>query len=302
MEPFLNPGDQLLTTAHDYNAIRQTLEFTAERTGASVVVASIPFPIESTDVAAGAILAAASERTKLAVIDHITSPSGLVFPIEEIVDALEPDIPVVIDGAHAPGQVPLSLDTLGVSWYTGNLHKWVCAPKGSAFLNTRADRRDMTVPTVISHGWNAPVNPDSSRYRLLFDWTGTDDMTPWLTIPTALKVVGALEDGGWPSLMRRNRELALAARDLLCQRLEISKPAPDDMVGSMAAFPLPDDVGKNPGGLNALLNYELLDAGFETAVMIWPAWPGRVLRISAHHYNHIEEYAALADELSDLVG
>jgi isopenicillin-N epimerase len=302
MEPFLGPGDELLTTAHDYNAVRQTLEHTAERTGASVVVAEIPFPIESGDQVVQSIDAAVTTRTKLAVIDHVTSPTGLVYPIETIIAHLEPEIPVAVDGAHAPGQVPLALEDLGASWFTGNLHKWVCAPKGAAFLSTRSDRRDMTMPVVVSHGRNATVSPTGSRYRSLFDWIGTDDMSQWLTVPTAIDVVGRLETGGWPALMERNHRMALAARDLLCSRLEIDKPAPDEMVGAMAAIPLPSLGGVDTGSMNSPLVYELLDLGYETAVMVWPEWPSQVLRISAHHYNTLDEYVDLADELSMRVG
>jgi len=302
MEPLLEPGDELLTTSQDYNAIRTILEYAAARTGARVVVADTPFPVPSPDAITAAVVERVSDHTKLAVIDHITSPTGLIFPIEEIVDALEPEVPVVVDGAHAPGQVPLALNGLGASWYTGNLHKWVCAPKGAGFLHTRSDRIDMTVPTIISHGWNQPVPPDGSRYRALFDWLGTDDNSAWLTVPEALRVTGALEPDGWPGLMEKNRALSLHARDILCERLNVAAPAPDVMVGSMAAIPLPDGKGDDPGGLLSPLNYELLEAGFETMVMNWPDWPGQLLRVSAHHYNHIDEYSALAEELIARVG
>ena len=209
---------------------------------------------------------------------------------------------MLVDGAHGPGQVPLALDALGASWYTGNLHKWVCAPKGAAFLHTREDRITETVPTVISHAWNSPIVEGASRYQSLFDWTGTDDMTQWLVVPDALRVVGDLEPGGWPAVMKRNHELALAARDILCAALSIPRPAPDEMVGSMAAFQLPDHRDEDPGGLLSPLNIDLVEVGFETLVMIWPEWPHQVLRVSAHHYNRLEEYEALAETVSGMVG
>ncbi len=302
LEPSLKPGDELLTTSQDYNAVRQTLEYTAMVTGARVVVVDVPFPMETREQVTEAVLGRINDRTKLAVIDHITSPTGVVFPIEDIVQQLEPDVPVLVDGAHAPGQVPLALDALGASWYTGNLHKWLCAPKGSAFLHTRDDKIGMTVPTVISHGWNAPLRPGGSRYQALFDWLGTDDNSPWLTVPDAIRVGDSLEPGGWPALMERNHRLALEARDLLNLRLGTAKTVPDEMVGSMATIPLPDREGADPGGIISPLNLELLDAGFETMVMNWPEWPRQLLRISAYHYNSIEEYAALADELTARAG
>jgi isopenicillin-N epimerase len=302
IEHTLKPGDELLTTVQDYNAIRQILEFTAARHDARVVVAPIPFPIDSPNQVTESILGSTTDRTRLAVIDHVTSPTGLVFPIDQIVSSLEPDIPVLVDGAHGPGQVPVDLRALGASWYTGNLHKWTCAPKGSAFLHTCADRIEDTVPTVISHGWNAPIPEGRSRYWALFDWPGTDDMSQWLVVPDALRVVGGIEPGGWPALMKRNHELALSARDLLCQSLGVVQPAPDEMVGAMAAIPLTDGKGDDPGGDLSPLMFELLADGFETIVMIWPEWPNQLLRVSAAAYNTLDEYRALANRLSDRVG
>jgi isopenicillin-N epimerase len=296
-EPLLRPGDQLLTTAHDYNAVRQILRFTAERTGAEVTVAQIPFPIEDPIQVTKAVLAAVTKRTRLAVTDHVTSPTALVFPIEEIVSALEPEVPVLVDGAHGPGQVPLAIDDLGASWYTGNLHKWVCAPKGAAFLHTRSDRIEMTVPAVISHGYNAEVEGPEDRYRALFDWLGTDDFSAWAVVPDALRVLAALEPGGWDGVMKRNHDLVLEGRRVLSQAVGIPVAAPDEMVGSMASVILPDASGPDPGGELSPLMDELFNAGFSSLVMNWPKWPRQLLRISAHLYNTADDYSALADRL-----
>ncbi len=296
--PTLVAGDEILTTDHDYNAVRQTLEHTAARVGAAVRVVTVPFPMDTPDTVVDAVLGAVGERTRLVVIDHITSPTGLLLPIERIVAALEPDVPVLVDGAHGPGQVALGLDVLGASWYTGNLHKWVCAPKGAAFLHTREDRVESTVPTVISHGWNHPP-AGTSRYHALFDWTGTDDFTPWLVVPDALEVVGGLETGGWPALIDRNHQLVLRGRDVVCEMLGIEAPAPDEMLGSMAGVPLGDHEGGPGEGLLSPLTWLLLDAGFESVVSFWPESPAQVLRLSAHHYNTLAEYEALAVWLSE---
>ncbi|HEY6635293.1 MAG TPA: aminotransferase class V-fold PLP-dependent enzyme [Acidimicrobiia bacterium] len=296
--PTLVPGDEILTTDHDYNAVRQTLEHTAARVGAVVRVVPIPFPIDTPDTAVDAVLGAVGERTRLLVIDHVTSPTGLLLPIDRIVAELEPDVPVLVDGAHGPGQLALDLDGLGASWYTGNLHKWVCAPKGAAFLHTRADRVESTVPTVISHGWNHPP-AGTSRYHALFDWTGTDDFTSWLVVPDAIEVVGGLETGGWPALIDRNHHLVSQGRDVLCEMLGIGAPAPDEMVGSMAGVPLGDHEGGPGEGLLSPLTWRLLDAGFESVVSFWPASPAQVIRLSAHHYNTLAEYEALARWLSE---
>ena len=301
IEPWLEPGDEILTTTHDYNALRQTLEFSAARRRAEVVVAPVPYPIEHPDVVTRIVLDSVTKHTKLAVVDHITSPTGLVFPIAAIVAALEPDVPVLVDGAHGPGQVPVDLDRLGASWYVGNLHKWVCAPKGAAFLHTRGDHLSHTYPVVISHGWNRAEQEPSSRYHAMFDWVGTDDVSSWLVIPDVLQLLERLEPGGWPGLMSRNHRLALRAREILATALDVEAPAPDVMVGAMASLPLPDTTGEDPGGVDSLLTKRLIDAGFEALVMHWPRWPRQVLRVSAHHYNTVEEYEALATVLKTVL-
>ncbi len=297
VEDTFTPGDQLLTTGHDYNAIRQILRFTAERTGAEVVVAKVPFPIDDPARVTESILDAVTLRTRLAVIDHVTSPTALVFPIAEIVAALEPDIPVLVDGAHGPGQVPLDIERLGASWYTGNLHKWTGAPKGAAFLHSRADRRARTVPPVISHGYNAPLSGADDRYQLLFDWLGTDDFSAFAVVPDALSLVGGLEAGGWEAVMKQNHDLALAARRLVADEIDAPIPAPDQMIGAMASIPLPDADGPDPGGDLSPAMDRLFDAGIYAPVLNWPTWPHQLLRISAHLYNTLDEYQTLAAAL-----
>jgi isopenicillin-N epimerase len=296
-ESLLEPGDQILTTAHDYNAVRQILVFTAERTGAEVVVAEVPFPIEGPAQVTAAVEAAVTGRTRLAVIDHVTSPTALIFPIEELVRILEPDVPVLVDGAHGPGQVPLALDELGASWYTGNLHKWVCAPKGAAFLHTRPDRIEMTVPAVISHGYNAEVEGDVDRYHALFDWLGTDDFSPWAVLPEVLRLVGGLEPGGWEGVMKRNHDMVLEGRRIVSAAVEADLPAPDHMIGSMASVVLPDtrDLPRR-SDLSPLMD-QLSGDGFSVMVMLWPGWPRQLMRLSAHLYNTTDDYVALADRL-----
>ncbi len=298
IEPSLSPGDQLLTTAHDYNAVRQGLHFTAERTGAEVVVAEVPFPIDRPSRVTDAVLGSVTSRTRLVLLDHITSPTALVYPVEEIVAALEPEVPVLVDGAHGPGQVRLDLEGLGASWYTGNLHKWTCAPKGAAFLYSRADRRAATLPPVISHGYNAPLGDAADRYRLLFDWLGTDDFSAWAVIPDALDLVGSIEPGGWDAVMKRNHDLAVAARGLLAAAVGTVAPAPEEMIGSMASVLLPDAVGPDPGGDLSPRMGTLFDQGFYALVMSWPTWPRQLLRISSHLYNTLDEYQALASALA----
>ncbi|HET7472718.1 MAG TPA: aminotransferase class V-fold PLP-dependent enzyme [Candidatus Limnocylindrales bacterium] len=239
------PDDELLTDDHEYNATINVLRHVAERDGARVVVARIPFPTTSPDRVVDALLDAVTERTRLALVSHVTSPTALVFPIERIVAELAArGVETLVDGAHAPGMVPVDVQRIGAAWYAANLHKWVCAPKGAAFLHARRDRQPGLRPSTISHGANAPLSDDGpSRYRAEFDWQGTLDPTPWLATPDALRFVGSLVDGGWPAVIERNHALARRTRDILAPVLGVPSDAlpPDEMFGSMVALPMPSD-------------------------------------------------------------
>jgi isopenicillin-N epimerase len=301
------PGDQLLVTDHEYRAVHNALVFAAARAGAEVVVAEIPFPIAGPEVVVEAVLAAVTPRTRLAVIDHITSPTGLVFPIERLVAELdERGIDTLVDGAHGPGMVFIDLDAMAPAYYAGNCHKWLCAPKGAAFLYVRPDRQRLVRPLSISHGASQPLRVGQTRYRLEFDWTGTHDPTAYMCIPEALNTLRGLAPGGWPEIRERNRSLVLAARRLLCETLGIDPPCPEEMIGSMAAVPLPDSGAEADADTLARLVDPLQDRLFdehriEVPVIPWPAPPKRVLRLSAQLYNRFEQYEQLATVLSELL-
>jgi isopenicillin-N epimerase len=300
------PGDELLTNDHEYNATINVLRHVAARDGARVVVAGIPFPLESEDAVVDAILDAVTARTRLALISHVTSPTALVLPVERIVAGLaERGVETLVDGAHAPGMLPLDLDRLGAAWYTGNLHKWVCAPKGAAFLHARRDRQPGIRPNTISHGANAVIDSDDdtgrSRFRAEFDWQGTLDPTAWLAVPDALRFVGGLVDGGWPEVMARNRALTLRARAAMSGALGLAAatPAPDSMLGSMVALPLPTDGplaapagGSSPLDTDPLQRRLLEEHRVEVPIGPWPvpaaessAPPRRLIRVSSALHN-----------------
>jgi isopenicillin-N epimerase len=298
------PGDELLTTTHAYHGCANALAYVAERTGAKVVTADVPFPLNGPETVVEAVLARLTARTRLVLLDHVTSPTGLVFPVERLVPLLQGrGVDVLVDGAHAPGMLPLHLEALGAAYYTGNCHKWLCAPKGAAFLYVRRDRQDQIHPLITSHGRTTP-RTDRSRFRLEFDWCGTSDPTGWLCVPSALRALEALVPGGWPEVMARNHALALAGRRLLCTALGISPPCPEEMLGSLAAVHLPDDAGppRSFFGTDPLQDRLWEERSIEVPVFPWPDRPTRLLRISAQLYNAPEQYAFLAQCLTEMLG
>ena len=282
------PGDELLATSHTYAACRNALDHVASRTGARVVTAALPFPVRDDEEIVAAVMACVSPRTRLALLDHVTSPTALVLPIARLVSQLcSQGVETLVDGAHAPGMVPVALAQLGAAYYTGNAHKWLCAPKGAAFLYARRDRHSGLHPTVISHGYNAGLHAE-------FDWTGAFDPSPWLCVPTVIDYLGKLLPGGWPALMATNRALALEARAHLCDSLGIDPPCPEAMIGSMASLALPAAAA---GAAASRLEGEALAAWFrERGVEIWLSRrPFNLLRVSTQLYNSIAQVGVLAE-------
>ena len=306
------PGDEILTTDHEYNAILNVARHVAARDGARVVVARLPFPAVSEDEVVARIRDATSDRTRLAVISHVTSPTALVLPIERIVGSLAArGVDTLVDGAHAPGMVQLDLDALGAAYYAANLHKWVCAPKGSAFLHVRRDRQAAVRPATISHGANAPETR-GPRFRSEFDWQGTLDPTAWLAVPTAIEVVGGMVEGGWPAVIARNHAMAMEAGGAVARILDAAL-SPEAMIGSMVALPLPED-GPLGGPASADQSSPLEADPLQTAIYErskievpigpWPVPaaeaeepPRRLIRVSAALHNDRDDVDRLVEAL-----
>ncbi|MEX0271797.1 aminotransferase class V-fold PLP-dependent enzyme [Leptolyngbyaceae cyanobacterium UHCC 1019] len=289
------PGAELLTTNHEYNACRNALNYIAERQELKVVVAEIPFPLTSSSQILEAIVDKISSRTQLALLDHVTSQTGLVFPLIELIQEFnQRGIETLIDGAHAPGMVPLNLRELNATYYTGNCHKWLCSPKGAAFLVVRRDLQPKIRPLTISHGANVD-RPNRSRFHLEFDWMGTADPTAYLSVPAAIQFMDSLFPGGWTEVMATNRSLAIAARETLCRALDVSPPCPNDMLGSLAVVPLPD------GDWQLLHDALLKKYQIEVPIIPWGHPMGRQVRISAQIYNYPAQYEYLAMALTELL-
>ncbi len=300
------PGDELLSTDHEYNAVLNAMRAVAARDGARVVIVPIPYPIREPGQALEAILASVTTRTRLLVVSQVTSPTALILPVEDLVKALGArGIDTLVDGAHAPGMIPIALDRLGAAYWTGNGHKWLCGPKGVGMLWVRADRRERIHPLVVSHGANAPI-VDRSRFRLEFDWTGTIDPTPFLTLPAAIEWMRSFPlpgGAGWPAIMAANHALVLSGRDRLAAALGIDPPAPDSMLGSMAALPLAG-VADETAGVE-LARRLVIEDRIEVPIVNWPvpaaladgARPRILIRISAAPYNEPADYDRLAEAL-----
>jgi len=287
----LAPGDELLATDHTYRACKNALDRTAARTGARIAIAHLPWPARSSAEVTAAITKAATPRTKLALVDHITSATAIVCDVAAIVGGLAArGIDTLVDGAHAPGQVEVEVGALGAAYYVANGHKWLCGPKGAAILHVRADRRARVRPLVTSHGATPEYGPPN-RFHAEHDWTGTHDPTAYLSLPFAIDHVASLVSGGWPAVRARNHALALQGRALLADRLGAGTLAPDDMLGAMACVPV-----QLPGPALAV-ERGLLDAGWEVPVIPGPRGIGMV-RISTHLYNTFDQVEGLAVALA----
>ena len=299
LEPSLGPGDEILITDHTYNACRNVAAVTALRSGAQLVEVPVPFPLDTPQRFSEAVLARISARTRVVMVDWVTSPTAVVVPIADIVGALEPQIPVLVDAAHAPGMVPMDLGALGASYVVGNCHKWLCAPKSAGFLSVRDDRQADLIPATVSHGWNTEPLGGVPQLHNLFDWTGTDDPSARLTVPIALATMAGLRRDGWNGVMASNRSLVLRGREIICAALGIDEPIDSGAIGSMATVPLPGEIeGDRPGDLEPLTQRLRDDRGIEVPVFAWRDWPSRLLRLSAQLYNTETDYQRLAEALA----
>jgi isopenicillin-N epimerase len=295
----LKPDDEIIILDHTYQACWNTVDFVTKRSGAKTVIVPLPYPIENSEEVTQVILNYTTEKTKLALIDTVTSPTGIRLPFENIVSELQSrSIDVLLDAAHGPGIVPLDLKKLKPAYVTGNAHKWLCTPKGSAFLHIREDKRPDIRPLSISHGASVDGSKNE-RIRLEFDWTGTQDITPWLCIPKSIEYIDSLVEGGWAEVMERNTSLAIEARNIILEVLGTSKMCPDSMIVGLSAVALPGEGVATKSVLEPDPLHTLLYAKYNIQVPVfgWPHHNRRYLRTASYLYNSIEEYRYLAEIL-----
>ncbi|WP_019501026.1 aminotransferase class V-fold PLP-dependent enzyme [Pseudanabaena sp. PCC 6802] len=277
-------GDEIVITNHVYGAVRKTLQFICQRTGAKLIEVGVPFPISSELEITNAIAAALSPQVKLLAIDHVTSPTALIFPVAAIIRlAKQHGVPVLVDGAHMPGMMPLNIEALGADWYVGNCHKWLFAPKGCGFLWTSPAWQAEMHPTVISHGFG-------EGYLAEFDWTGTRDFSAWLAITEAIAFARNL---GVTRIYEHNHSLAVWAGQVLNHAWGGHTPITASAIGAMTAVQVPTK--KAQSGAKALHDYLWEKHRIEVPVI---DFANRVwVRISAQVYNEPSEYRLLAEAL-----
>jgi isopenicillin-N epimerase len=283
-------GDEILTTDHVYNAVRNRLRHAASQSGARVIEVPIGLPVATPDAIADAIAAATSERTRLLVIDHVASASAVLMPVARIVARAQArGVPVLIDGAHAPGMLDLDIDAIGADWYVGNCHKWLCAPKGAGFIAVGCDPPFAVHPTVISHAYGQGFTAE-------FDKVGTRDPSAWLAVPAA---IGFHERLGGAALRARNAGLARAAGMQLADGLGTECGAPPEMFGAMATVRLPWDGACDRAAAGSV--HDALWRGYRIEVPVMPFAGQLWLRLSAQAYNDRDDYDALAAALPQVL-
>lgn len=278
----LRPGDTIVGTDHGYGAVRNAARHVAETAGATLVEAHLPFPGTTPAAVVDALDRAIDGRTRLVVVDHVTSPTALVLPVHEIAALCRRrGVPLLVDGAHAPGMLDLDVPSVGADWYVGNAHKWLFGARGCAFLWASPSAQADLHPTVLSHGYG-------QGYLAEFDWTGTRDCSSYLSIDAALAFYEALDP---PRLKARNIALAAEGAAIVARAWGTEVLTPDGMAGSMALVALPFAVEPTRPAARTLRGEIWAKHRVEVPVM---AFGGRChVRVSAQIYNEPEDYRRL---------
>lgn len=286
----LGSGDELLLTDHAYGAVQIAARRWADRAGARVVTVDVPLEAEDAEVAE-LVLGHVTDRTRLALIDQVTSPTARQLPLVSLVPALrQRGVPVLVDGAHAAGMLRVEVDRLGTDYWVGNLHKWCCAPRGTAVLHVAPEHRAQVLPLVASWG-------EADGFPHAFDWVGSDDLTAWLAAPRSLRLLDQL---GWERVRRHNVELAVQGQRTVGQALGLDVGAlPRHAAVSMQLVPLPAGVASDQAAAATLQAAIGEQIGVEVAVTSW--YGQGYLRLSAHVYNAPNDYERLATDLPSLL-
>jgi isopenicillin-N epimerase len=292
-----NRDERILITDHIYPACKNAVLFYAAKNGLKVDEVSIPYPHEEGIDVETAILERIKPDTRLLLLDHISSPTAMVFPVKQIADALKgTGTEILVDGAHAPGALTLNIEELGVQYYTGNCHKWLCAPKGAAFLWVHRDQQEQVFPLNISY-----INLKGNAFEEKFYWTGTQDPTAWLSIPAAVQTLEKISGKSITQIIETNHLLNIEASRQICKSLHIPIPYPGQSLSCMTAFPLPDlfpaPEPDTPDPLQERLFHE-----YHIEIPVTHLEKGqRFIRISCHLYNDISQYKYLSEVLEEIL-
>ena len=303
-----NADDEILMTNLGYNACNNAVRYVAGRYGARAVEAKISFPVMNEQEVVDAILERVTNKTKLAVVDHITSGSALIFPIKRIVSELKlRGVEVLVDGAHGPGMAAIDLEAIGAGYYTGNCHKWLCGPKSAAFLYIRKDLQEPIYPLTISHGYNHKTGQLPELHER-FNWQGTVDMTAAICAGEAVKFLDATFEGGVMGLAARNRELTLKVKRYFEELFGVESLAPEYMIGSIATVALPDlnlgDLNEPSSESSSGSHYPLMEKlrdEYGIQSMTFPLGGGKhAIRISVQAFNTFAQYEKLGEIIQSL--
>ena len=285
-------GDEILSTNHEYGALVRTWDYHCQKRGAAFIRQPVELPIQSKDVILEQFLAGVTSNTKIIFISQMTSPTALIFPVKEICDfARQNGILSIVDGAHIPGHCPLSISELNPDIYTGACHKWMCAPKGSAFLYMNKSLHSQIKPFIISWGYK-PENERESKFLDYFQWTGTCDPTAWLATPAAIQFQ---KNHQWNNVQENCHQLLSNIRTEI-QDLFNSEPICSDSsewYRQMAAIEIPTT---NPDELKTQL---LQDYSIEIPVLTWNN--KSYIRISIQAYNTEQDGHRLVEALTNIL-
>jgi isopenicillin-N epimerase len=290
----LGPGDEVLGTDHEYGAVERTWRFNCERQGALYRTQSISLPVISVEAIMEQLWQGVTERTRMIVVSHISSPTALIFPVAEIARrAAAQGILTAVDGAHAAGQLDLNLEAIGADFYVGNGHKWMCGAVGAGFLYAHPERQHLLKPLVVSWGWK-PREPGPSAFQDLFGWIGTDDPAAYLSIPAA---IAFQQDHEWARVRADCRTLASQAQAQIASVTGLSPISPNSpewwVQMCVARIPANGNLSVQEMQRHLLEKYEV-----EIPIVQWQEY--RFARLSIQAYNSVADVERLLDGLQQL--